>query len=123
MPLWRGIGKMSWVVRGPHAAQDAGDRRRGVGRCSSRCSSIPWPYELSGKGTLEPVDRQDIFAGVDGVVEKVEVQHGQHVKKGDLLLVLRNDDLEASAREGRRRFGRRQRAASRGRTLAARRRI
>jgi len=58
---------------------------------------VPYPYELSGKGTLEPVDRKDIFAQVDGVVEQVNVHHGQAVKRDDPLplLVLRNDDLAA----------------------------
>ena len=94
MPLWRSIGKLSWIVKArtlPKTLAIGG----AVLILLIALFVVPWAYELSGKGTLEPVDRQDIFASVDGVVEGVKAEHGQHVKKGQLLLVLRNDDLEA----------------------------
>jgi multidrug efflux pump subunit AcrA (membrane-fusion protein) len=95
MPLWRGIGKLGWVVRArtlPKTLAIAG----AVLAVLVALFVIPYPFELSGRGTLEPVDKQDIFASVDGVVEKVFVQNGQHVKKGEPLLQMRNEDLEAS---------------------------
>jgi len=95
MPLWRGIGKMGWVVRARTLPKTLAIAAA-VLAVLIALFVIPWPFELSGRGTLEPVAKRDIFAGVDGVVEKVVVQHGQHVKKGDLLLVLRNSDLEAA---------------------------
>ena len=33
---------------------------------------VPAELRLEGKGTLEPVHRRDVFAGIDGVVEKLE---------------------------------------------------
>ncbi|MFM8283093.1 MAG: efflux RND transporter periplasmic adaptor subunit [Planctomycetaceae bacterium] len=59
---------------------------------------IPAELRLEGKGTLEPVDKRDVFAGVDGVVKEIapEIVHGAVVKKGDLLLTMRNTDLEVA---------------------------
>ncbi|HEX3998442.1 MAG TPA: biotin/lipoyl-binding protein [Pirellulales bacterium] len=94
MPVWRSIGKLSWIVQArtlPKTLAIAG----AVLVLLIAMFVLPWKYELSGKGTLEPVNRQDIFAGVDGVVEQIKVHNGQSVKKGDVLLKLRNEDLGA----------------------------
>ena len=60
-----------------------------------------WPadFQLQGKGTLEPVSKQEVFAGVDGIVTEVNVKHGDHVHKGDLLLKMRNSDLGIKMQE------------------------
>jgi multidrug efflux pump subunit AcrA (membrane-fusion protein) len=59
---------------------------------------IPAELRLEGKGTLEPVHRRDVFAGIDGVVEKLEsgLEHGAGVTSGQLLATLRNTDLEVA---------------------------
>lgn len=59
---------------------------------------IPAELRLEGKGTLEPVHRRDVFAGIDGVVEKLEpgLEHGAAVAQGQLLATLRNTDLEVA---------------------------
>jgi multidrug resistance efflux pump len=59
---------------------------------------IPAELRLEGKGTLEPVHRRDVFAGIDGVVESIAdgVVHGIDVKAGQLLATLRNTDLEVA---------------------------
>ena len=59
---------------------------------------IPAELRLEGKGTLEPVHRRDVFARIDGVVEKLEsaLDHGAGVKAEQLLATLRNTDLEVA---------------------------
>jgi len=42
------------------------------------------------------VARRDVFAAVDGTVEEILVHHGEPVKKGQLLAVMRNTDLEVA---------------------------
>ncbi|RLS54172.1 MAG: HlyD family efflux transporter periplasmic adaptor subunit [Planctomycetota bacterium] len=56
---------------------------------------IPAELRLEGKGTLEPVHRRDVFAGIEGVVERIEegVEHGSVVNEGQVLATLRNTDL------------------------------
>jgi multidrug efflux pump subunit AcrA (membrane-fusion protein) len=93
MPLWRSIGKLSWIVQArtlPKTVAIGG----AVLVLLLALFIVPYPYELSGSGTLEPVMQRDIFAGLDGVVEEVKVENGQHVNKGDLLLMMRNDSLD-----------------------------
>ncbi len=62
---------------------------------------VPAELRLEGKGTLEPVHRREVFAGIDGVVEKLEpgVEHGVEVKQGQLLATLRNTDLEVAVED------------------------
>lgn len=59
---------------------------------------IPAELRLEARGTLEPVNRREVFARVDGVVEKLgdQVEHGAEVKAGQVLATLRNTDLEVS---------------------------
>ncbi len=59
---------------------------------------VPAELRLEGKGTLEPVHRRDVFAGIDGVVEAVEsgVEHGAEVKAGQLLARLRNTEVDVA---------------------------
>ena len=46
-------------------------------------------------GTLEPVERRNVFARESGKVDQLFVEHGQKVVKGEPLLVLSNNELEA----------------------------
>jgi hypothetical protein len=59
---------------------------------------VPAELRLEGKGTLEPVHRREVFAQIDGVVEKIEtgIEGGGEVKAGQLLATLRNRDLEVA---------------------------
>jgi len=59
---------------------------------------IPAELRLEGKGTLEPVHRREVYAGIDGVVETLEpgLEHGATVQKGQHLATLRNTDLEVA---------------------------
>jgi hypothetical protein len=59
---------------------------------------VPAELRLEGKGTLEPVHRRDVFAGIDGVVERLEpgLEHGAAVQQGQLLAALRNTELDVA---------------------------
>lgn len=49
---------------------------------------------VTGTGTITPVGSEEINPGVAGTIEKIHVQEGDRVKKGDLLLELSSSDLE-----------------------------
>jgi multidrug efflux pump subunit AcrA (membrane-fusion protein) len=55
---------------------------------------FPWPYKVVADGRLMPVVQRDVFAPWDGEVTQLAVRGGEAVEKGDLLAVLRNDDLQ-----------------------------
>jgi multidrug efflux pump subunit AcrA (membrane-fusion protein) len=59
-----------------------------------------WPadFNLKADGKLQPVLRQDIFVPVDGDVIEVRVEDNQQVKQGDLLVRLRNTELQVQYR-------------------------
>jgi GAF domain-containing protein len=59
---------------------------------------VPAELRLEGKGTLEPVHRRDVFAGIDGVVEALEkgVEHGAEVKEKQPLARLRNTEVDVA---------------------------
>ena len=55
---------------------------------------VPWELTMAGSGSLLPEERRITFAPTAGIVEEVLVEHGQHVKKGDLLVRLESKDLD-----------------------------
>lgn len=55
---------------------------------------VPADFELEARGSLQPVVRRRIFAGSDGVVERILVAHGDSVEEGALLVSLQDADLE-----------------------------
>lgn len=98
MPLWRTLGKATWIVSArtlPKTISIA----VAVLVAIIGFIVVPVDFTLTGDGTLEPVLRRDVFAAVEGQVEQVLVEHGQQVKAGDVLLVLRNPDLDVAMSE------------------------
>jgi len=59
---------------------------------------VPAELRLEGKGTLEPVHRRDVFSKIDGVVEEIleGVEHGAGVEAGQMLVRLRNTEVEVA---------------------------
>ena len=50
--------------------------------------------EVSASGKLEPLSSTVISPGVEGTIAEVRVGAGAHVKKGDVLMVIKNDELD-----------------------------
>ncbi len=93
MPLWRTIGKAKWVLH----ARTLPKTLAIIGVVLAVLIALAvWPanFKLHSKGTLEPTQRHDVFADIEGVVAAVSVKHGDAVAKDQLLATLRNTDLE-----------------------------
>lgn len=95
MPVWRALGKTRWVLQArtlPKTLSIAAAVLVVLGVL------IVWPaqFTLESKGSLEPVVRQDVFAGIDGVVQDLYCAHGDTVAKDKSLVQLRNTDLEVA---------------------------
>ncbi|MCY2966252.1 MAG: HlyD family efflux transporter periplasmic adaptor subunit [Planctomycetota bacterium] len=58
------------------------------------CALIPLDLEIPADGELQPVERRDVFATDDAVVEQLHVEHGDQVAAGDLLATLRSSRLD-----------------------------
>jgi hypothetical protein len=95
MPVWRALGKTRWVFQArtlPKTLSIAGAMLLVL------LVLIVWParFTLESKGSLEPVIRQDVFAGIDGVVKDLYCAHNDLVPKDKTLVQLRNTDLEVA---------------------------
>jgi HlyD family secretion protein len=79
--------------------RDARAAQREIPRASGGDERQP-PVEadrLGGDGIVEPADRESkVGAAVDGRIKSVEVKEGDHVRAGDILVVLDNDVEKAA---------------------------
>ena len=93
LPLWRTIGRTLGWFRGRRLAITIGILAVLAGLIGAM-TVVPWEYRFEAAGRAMPTERFDIFAPWDGIVIQVLVKNGQAVKKGQVVLVLRSDDLE-----------------------------
>lgn len=93
LPLWRTIGRMLGWFRGRRLAIALGILAA-VAVAIGAMSVVPWEYRFEATGRAMPSEQHDIFAPWDGNVIEVRVENGQLVKKDEIVLVLRSDDLD-----------------------------
>ncbi len=55
---------------------------------------VPYKLTIEGRGSLLPEDRTNTYAPVAGIITTVDVEHGDRVNKGDLLVKLESRELE-----------------------------
>jgi multidrug efflux pump subunit AcrA (membrane-fusion protein) len=100
MPVWRALGKTRWIVEARTLPKTLS-----IGGAVLALLLILgfWPanFTLEGKGTLEPVVRRNVFANVDGIVDKIPdgIEHGAFVKENDLLVKLRSTQITTALQE------------------------
>lgn len=78
MPLWRFIGNMSWVVKARTLPKTILVLLALLAAIIAVCV-IPADFDIEATGTLEPVDRREVYAEIDGEVDQVYVHHGEKV--------------------------------------------
>lgn len=57
---------------------------------------------VEAKGQLKPISASVVSPSVDGTVEKINVQAGQSVNEGDVLMTIKNDALDNAVSEAQR---------------------
>lgn len=98
MPLWKTLGKLHSLfhLRSlPKVAMVAG----GLLLAMLLLFVFPARFSVEGKGLLQPEQRHEVFAPIDGVVIQIPIDHQSHVQRGDLLLELRNTEVEVALAE------------------------
>jgi biotin carboxyl carrier protein len=55
--------------------------------------------EVRAAGELRSVTRRELFAPADGIVAELRIDHGQQVRKNDLLLVVHSPELDRQWQE------------------------
>ncbi len=95
MPIWRTIGKSRWLITSRNLPKTL--------IVSSLILAVivglvvvPRDFTLQARGALEPTVRRDVFFTASGEVddETPIAKHGQVVTAGDLLVRLKNSQLE-----------------------------
>ncbi len=99
LPLWRWLGNLRVVVSA-RALPKTLAVLLGMLALLAVLALFPASFEVEGPGTLEPVVRREVYAGIDGVVTQIAVQHGDDVRAGQTLLKLRSmSDLDVAITE------------------------
>ena len=65
-------------------------------RASAAASALPEPAQVAARGRVEPVSEElDIGAEIDGKLSAVLVKEGDHVRTGQVIAEIENDDYRA----------------------------
>ncbi|SMP40335.1 Barrel-sandwich domain of CusB or HlyD membrane-fusion [Neorhodopirellula lusitana] len=98
MPVWRTLGRATWVLRARTLPKTLGVLAL-IGGLIAAGVFIPMDFDLEADGTLKPEERREIFAGIDGEVREVLVDHNSLVEAGQPLLRMVNPDIEVEIAE------------------------
>ena len=97
-PLWYWIGKSKIVMAARNLPKTIAVA---VGLTFLALALAIWPADLkvTCDGTLVPSDKSRVFAGVDGTVREILVEHGATVKTNEALVKLENIELDQSMQD------------------------
>jgi multidrug efflux pump subunit AcrA (membrane-fusion protein) len=93
LPVWRTLGKARWVIAARTLPKTVAVAVAVVAAIGALIF-VPANFRIQGKGSLQPVIRRDVSASVDGTVTQLLVNHGDKVKKGQLLAELQNNEVD-----------------------------
>jgi hypothetical protein len=98
MPVWRAIGRASWIIQArtlPKTLAITG----AVLVALLFLVFFPKDFYLKAKGALQPSMRREVFVDYGGTIESVNVKDLDPVKAGDVLVTLRNTDLDVQLQD------------------------
>lgn len=98
LPVWRALGRITESLRGRTLYKFLAIVVALIAVTVSLLV-VQWDYRVEGKGRLMPVVKHEVFAMEEGQVTSVKVRGGEKVKKGEVLVVLRNDELDAKLKQ------------------------
>ncbi|MCA9039862.1 MAG: HlyD family efflux transporter periplasmic adaptor subunit [Planctomycetaceae bacterium] len=103
LPVWNFLGGIQEWFKGRKLAKTVAILA-GIAVVGCALAFIPWDYRVEGEGRLMPIDRRTIFATANAEVEKVHVEGGMLVNRGDVLLELRDKELEITIQKTRKEY-------------------
>ncbi|MEM0926051.1 MAG: efflux RND transporter periplasmic adaptor subunit, partial [Planctomycetota bacterium] len=98
MPVWRTLGRATWILRARTLPKTVGVVALLLIAIFA-LTFIQKDFDLSAEGTLEPTVRRQVFAPIDGEVIEVRVQRNSIVQQGDILVQLKNSDIDIALEE------------------------
>src|SRR6056297_520397 len=93
MPVWRALGRATWVLK----ARTLPKTLAVVGAIAALILAgifVPMDFDLEAEGTLLPQVRREVFANIDGEVIDVLVKENDVVEEGQVLVKLRNPEVD-----------------------------
>jgi multidrug efflux pump subunit AcrA (membrane-fusion protein) len=87
------MGQLTWILRGsalPKTLTLLALLAAGL----YALAAVQTDFQIAARGKLQPAERREVFAPLDGVVSAVPVEHGQLVAPGAVLLRLASTDLD-----------------------------
>jgi multidrug efflux pump subunit AcrA (membrane-fusion protein) len=93
LPFWKQVGRATWVFRGRALPKTLLALALLIGSITV-LAIVPTEFQVAARGKLQPAQRREVFAPLDGVVASVPVRHGQIVEAGTILAELSNTDIE-----------------------------
>ncbi|TWT90896.1 HlyD family secretion protein [Pseudobythopirellula maris] len=93
MPLWKALGKSTWMFRARTLPKTILITAAIVGAIVASLV-VPRDFALEGDGKLRPLEMHNVFAKTSGDVVAVYAEHEQQVIEGQTLVELRSLDLE-----------------------------
>jgi hypothetical protein len=94
MPLWKTLGRLTQPFAGTRLPKTLIISAVAVGIVAF-FALFPYPFTLSANGNLQPQIQNEVFAGVDGILDEVLVSEDTSVmiRQGDILARMSNNDL------------------------------
>ena len=93
LPLWKRLGKATWIFRGRTLHKTLLVLAILIAGIAA-LAIVPTDFEVAARGKLQPAERREVFAPLDGVVANVPVRHGEIVEAGTILAELSSTDIE-----------------------------
>jgi hypothetical protein len=100
LPVWRFLGKGTKLFRGRTLPKTLAISAAVIGALAFLCF-YQTDFKLEGEAKLRPIVRKNVYAQVDGLIEKVNVKHDQLVHKGEVVLEQKSFELDKQLEEVR----------------------
>ena len=94
LPLWRSLGQFARWMRGRRLAWTTAAIAL-FAAIVTALVIVPWEYRVEAQGQYLPAHRRDVFVPIDSEVQEILVTSGQQVAAGDVVVRLKNEELEA----------------------------
>jgi multidrug efflux pump subunit AcrA (membrane-fusion protein) len=93
LPVWKALGQLTWAFRRQALPKTLLVVALLVGAIYA-LATVPTDFQVQARGKLQPAQRREIFAPLDGLVVRVPLEHGQMVEPGAVLAEMTNTDLD-----------------------------
>jgi multidrug efflux pump subunit AcrA (membrane-fusion protein) len=93
LPLWKTLGNLG-LVCSLRALPKTVLAAAIIAALVAALFFIPADFEVAARGKLQPAVRQEVFAQLAGVVDRLNVRHGDFVQAGQIIAELTSHELE-----------------------------